>query len=134
MTMGPIPLCVDDFGELVYRCRHTDAPTWASRSYIVGSLIPGVGAKYMAALGTEHIQRQQAADFHEAEGNCNMCRHLRRLPKPKTADGILHGLCDRPGEPERRRAMQSMLPMDHTMRFHPHDPLHMPCWQARDSS
>ena len=79
-------LCVDDFGEQVFRCRHTDALTWASRSVIVGSTIPGVHARYVAADtdGARAAGRAAVRAFHESEGNCNTCRYLRRVPTPKS--------------------------------------------------
>jgi len=61
--------------------------------------------------------QEEREAYHEAEQNCNMCKHLVRKPHPKSIDGFLHGSCPR-----------KMLAH---IKFHPQDTMHMSCWEPR---
>lgn len=62
----------------------------------------------------------EARAFHESEANCNHCRHLRRVQRPKDPLGFMEGHC-------------GANPFGHlfAMKFHPDDPMHMKCWEPR---
>lgn len=62
--------------------------------------------------------REEAKAFYASEGNCNMCGHLKRTKHPKDPHGFLQGQC---------LAAGAFL----AIKFHPDDPMHMKCWEAR---
>lgn len=78
----------------------------------------------------EKIQERRA--FDESEANCNTCTHLRRVAAPKCKAGFLTGFCDHPFRVAQRTPQ--ILPHPDTMRFHPNDPMHMPCYVPRWSA
>lgn len=54
--------------------------------------------------------------FHENDANCNTCKHLQRVKHEKCKFGFLEGRCIAHGM---------------SMRFHPDDPMLMPCYEPR---
>lgn len=79
-------------------------------------MIPGIKLK----PGQPRPTREEAAAFHESEANCNQCRHLKRAPHEKDRHGFLYGHCG-------ANPFGQMF----VMKFHPDDPMHMKCWEAR---
>ena len=109
-------LCVDDYGNEVHTCRYTKKPVSVADGVIVGANIPGVKAAYLMATTTEAKEAKKQSDiwFHESEANCNTCKNLVRLKHAKRKDGALLGKCQHGAQ-----------------RFHPDDPMHMPCYVSR---
>ena len=111
-------ICIDNYGTAVYRCRYTLHLVWAQAAKLIGATMPGVKCRYVTEDTPEAIalHKQQSIDFHESEGNCNTCKSLGRVASPKCRHGWLDGKCNNDGEP---------------IRFHPDQPLHMPCYESR---
>lgn len=66
--------------------------------------------------------KEEAAAFHESEGNCNTCQDLRRIKheKDRYHSGFLYGHCE-----------HHLFGHMFVMAFHPDDPMHMRCWRPR---
>ena len=73
--------------------------------------IPGV-RNVMWECDTKEEYVQMRIAFEEAEANCNTCKHLVRQVGFKPESGWLEATCGLDG---------------HAVRFHPNDPMHMPC-------
>lgn len=58
--------------------------------------------------------------YYEMEGNCNTCKHLERVGHAKSPHGFLQGRCQ-----------ASPFCQMFVMTFHPHDPMHMGCYEDR---
>lgn len=129
--MTQAPLCTDDFGTLVFRCRYTDGLVWANQALVVGATIPGVKARYVIADTSEARQQHRLSgiSFHESEANCNTCAHLERVAHLKNA-GLLYGRCASP-EAVRQASPYFARAMGDVMVFHPDDYMGMPCYKSR---
>jgi hypothetical protein len=112
---------VDNYGTLVMRCHYTDSLVLATDVVPVVGAIPGTGVVgYMANTDAAIASHKaQVAAFHECEKNCNTCKHLNRAAHKKCQLGFLAGTCT-------QRAT--------VFKFHPHDPMHMPCWESRHNT
>ena len=114
--LSPV-ICIDDFGDEVYRCHITKRTTSVSESRLVGSFNVAVAGAYVCANDSKAEERLSRANWDECEANCNTCQSLKRLPKTSQTDGFMNGEClAQDGKP---------------IRFHPDDPMHMQCWSAR---
>ena len=71
-------------------------------------------------MGFKHKTKEAAALFHANERNCNMCKHLVRVPHDKDKAGFLYGHCG-------HNPFGTMF----VMKFHPDDPMFMRCWESR---
>lgn len=114
-------LCVDDYGTEVYRCHWSDRLVWADVCRLDGPIMPGVRYRHVAHPDSASDRRWHYRAFADAEQNCNTCRHLKRIPHEKCPHGFLEGVCQRPGH----------APCGRSLRFHPEDPMHMPCYESR---
>ena len=76
-------------------------------------MIPGVKLNHKPS-------KESAQAYYEMEGNCNTCKHLQRVKHDKDQFGFMQGRC-------------GANPAGHmfVMKFHPHDPMHMRCYQDR---
>lgn len=63
--------------------------------------------------------KEEASAFHESEANCNMCKHLKRVPG-KLGGGLMQGHCGHHPYGDR-----------FVMIFAPADWMGMRCWEAR---
>ncbi len=68
--------------------------------------------------------------FSECERNCNTCHHLVRLKHEKQKDGMLFGKCAINSQ-ELSEDSFHKRDADGVMKFHPNDPMHMPCYVSR---
>lgn len=110
-------LCVDDYGDLVYRCWLTNRLVWPSTYRLVGSFNAAVAGAYVCAVDSKDAEKTSRGAWDECEANCNTCRNLIRVNHKQAKDGILPGKCQTKGF--------------HEIRFHPSDPMHMDCWKSR---
>lgn len=115
------PICTDNYGAEVYKCRFTGDLVSGDAAQTVGPFIAGVDAVYVMGTGAKAkaAMKVSRANFDESEANCNTCKHLDRVNKGKVAGGFLYGKC------KARKQLG-------VMQFHPNDPMHMECWQARE--
>ncbi len=132
MRIDQQPALVDDFGTCFFRCQFTGALVSAMDAIPVGSRLPGLKARSFIAPGEEARKawRREGLRFHESEANCNTCASLDRIPS-KERDGFLLGACANPG------GRPDLIPYSGpagTIKFHPDDPMHMPCYVARNRS
>lgn len=125
------PTCTDDYGTSVYRCRYTSSMVWADACEVIGSVVPGVKARYVIAptIEARHAHKASGIAFHESERNCNTCLFLSRVPHAKSA-GFLHGRCTNAMAQVEASPYFNRMNGD-VMVFHPDDPMHMPCYESR---
>lgn len=92
----------------------------------VGPTIPGVKTQYLIHKDELESHKQSIKLFHESEQNCNTCIFLERITHPKDSSGFLYGKC------KNSRCENTLYnsTKEHMM-FHPDDPMHMSCYQAR---
>lgn len=111
-------------------CRYTGVSVPLSAAKIIGPVVPGVRARYYMA-DTDVAQaahRAAGISFHESEANCNTCHHIEREKRDKRPDGFHFGRClSAHGRPD---VGDSYYDGD-TMKFHPDDPMHKPCYESR---
>jgi hypothetical protein len=112
------PVCVDDFGNIVFICQYTRSFVATDLAIFIGPCMPNVTGTYACAPDAMPAYKRSRTAFNEAEANCNTCRHLRRVPHEKNKAGHLFGECI--------RGMS-----DQVMQFHPDDPMGMSCWESR---
>jgi hypothetical protein len=122
-------LCMDDYGNAVFRCHLTEQPVIVGNHRIMGNVVPQADVCYVVRQGTEQAERDTRARFHESEANCNMCRHFERFPYKKqdfAISGLFYGRCRAGNVPEP-------YPMDADGVFAvaPEDWQGNECWQAR---
>ncbi len=119
--MNQEPVCIDDFGVALYRCRFTNELVGGSGAQFIGAFIPGVNKKYV--MGNSDLAKEAAktsrANYDEMESNCNTCANLERIKADSRPDGFLFGRC-KTGD------------VRGVMKFHPNDPMNMDCWTARE--
>lgn len=120
-------ICQDDFGNAVYLDHYTKRPV--VDAIWVGATIPGVNAKYPIAPESKTLHKQQQIWFHEADRNCNTCKHLQRIKHPKNIAGFLYGRCT--SDSPMHECSPYKLERDGSMKFHPDDPMHMECYVSR---
>lgn len=125
------PICTDDFGSEVYVCCNTGAIALAQDCMFFGPFIAGCPARLVGINSAASIQarRDSRAWFDAAEANCNTCRHLRRVKHAKSVAGFLLGACANP-----EHAATPYAALEGLIRFHPDDPMLMPCYQPRKES
>lgn len=123
------PVCIDDFGVALYRCRFTGDLVGGEGAVICGAVMPGVRARYVmgANEAAKAAKRESDRNFHESEANCNTCQSLERVPHEKRKGGFLLGRCTNPEGAET----QYKSPAQGVIQFHPDDPMNMPCHRAR---
>lgn len=124
-----LPVCVDDYGEEVWRCHWTSQLVWARDVVWTGSIMPGVHAKYPAGPGYKEIMRLSAIEFNRWDANCNTCAHLERVKHDKKPDGFLYGRCCNPEYQWEKNPYHKFG--DGVIAFHPDDWMGMPCYQSR---
>ena len=114
------PICTDDHGTAIYKCRHSGQFVGGLDAKFTGAFIPGVKAVYVMGVNQEakDAQKQDRAWFDEMDANCNTCKHLNRIKRKKSKYGFLHGACN-------------IKAIAGDMQFHPHDPMDMKCWEGR---
>jgi len=108
------PLCVDDFGNLVYRCLYTKKPVATDACIFIGACIPQVSGTFVCAPDAWPAFRASKACFDQWDANCNTCSNLVRHKQDKCKAGFMSGKCYQ-GE----------------RKFHPGDHMGMACWSAR---
>lgn len=107
------------FGMMVLRCRdgrgflsHND-----SNAIYLGPIVPQVNGTYLCRKDEVDGYKQSVAWFHEAETNCNMCKHLVRVPYTRQHPSLPHpGICGKTQE---------------SLWFHPEDNMGKACWEPR---
>lgn len=83
--------------------------------YYGGPMMPSVsGVLWECESREEYLELVEA--YEESEANCNTCMRLVRHQHSKRIDGMLPVQCGKDGS---------------EMLIHPHDPMHMPCWESR---
>lgn len=125
-------VCVDDYGNGVYRCHLTAVLVWPHELTIQGAIVPGVTAYNVMAntAQAKALRRVSQIAFHESEANCNTCIHLVREAHQKRPGGILYGRCNSANarmdaHPYRNRIQDDVFP------FAPDDWQGMPCYESR---
>ena len=116
------PICVDDFGVQIFKCRFTGELVGGDTAVTCGANIQGVHAVYVMGVSPESKTAKKVSDFlfNDSEGNCNTCSSLRRVPFKKRRDGLIDGICANHNSKHFG-----------DITFHPNDPLHMPCYSPR---
>ena len=124
------PALVDDYGTSFFRCFVTGVLVSAVDAVPVGARIPGLKARNFIAPGevARTAWLSEGRSFHESEANCNTCAHLERVPS-RERDGFLLGMCS--CGKGRTDLIPYSKPDFRTIKFHPEDPMHMPCYLAR---
>lgn len=111
-----ITVCIDDFGNRVFKCNYTGVFTTSPK--LVGAIIPGVKLREAADCSAVALALRKASEqaFHESEMNCNTCSNLVRTKMPKNA-GWLYGSCQK----------------NPSLQFHPDDPMpeNINCYVSR---
>lgn len=126
------PICTDDYGQLMYRCRYTSSIVSSDSVVAIGSRIPGLHSRHYMA-GTDEARRLYKAEgiaFHDAEANCNTCRNFDRVKHPRNTAGFLFGIC-RGSEGAPDESPYADRAQNGVMIIHPDDPMHMPCYESR---
>jgi hypothetical protein len=108
---------VDDFGDLVFRCWLTNKLIPVRESRQVGPFNVAVAGTYVCAKDSIKEEKQSRWLWDEQDANCNTCKNLQRVKAPRSKDGLLTGNC-----PAKNI---------YQLKFHPDDPMHMPCWKPR---
>lgn len=119
-------ICIDDFGNEVYKCHWTGILVSTADSVITGGFIPGVKGAYVAVKDHIDAMRESRSAYDEMESNCNTCKNLERV-KSNLRGGFLNGKCL--SSPSFENMQYPTI--NGVMMFHPHDPMHMPCWEPR---
>lgn len=119
-------ICVDDYGEEIYRCHWSSELVKASESTASGSFVPGVRVTYTCKADHKEAKKKKYRDFADAEANCNTCLHLERIKHDKDPFGFITGRCNSvPVE-----SMQLIVREDMIV-FHPDDWMGMGCYVSR---
>ena len=119
------PLCVDDFGNMVFKCQYTGSMVSIDVGIYIGACLPSVSGTYVCAQNAMADYKLHRAAFNEMDANCNTCKSLNRIPHPKKSGGFLYGECAK-GITEHQYPM-----VDGVFMFHPNDPMDMACWEPR---
>ena len=121
------PICIDDFGNEVYRCHWTDLPVSVAEMVITGGFMPGVKARYFSHPDHKEAKKRSYEAFADlSERNCNTCKNLIREKTTKDAAGFLYGKCAINSDHPKIYGM-----IGNVMKFHPDDPMHMKCYESR---
>lgn len=110
------PLCVDDYGSLVFKCQYTGVFVNSEDFIFLGPCVPQVHGTYVCAPGAAPAFRSSKKAFDESEANCNACKNFQRTAHPKRIDGLMLGVCGLTKEP---------------LKVHPDDWMGLSCWEAR---
>lgn len=132
MTLETQPICVDDFGDLVYRCHWTGLLVFGRDVIWTGAIIPGVKVRHAAAPGFESSRMAARESFDAAEKNCNTCSHLIRVKHAKCKFGFLYGRCASQSKQWSAHPYKDRFQGD-IMIFHPNDWMGMPCYEPRST-
>jgi hypothetical protein len=117
---------------VTYRCYWTGEPVYASREISTGAILPQVKTKYLVGgLGWEEKKRKSYRLFADSEGNCNTCKHLRRIPHKKTKSDFVQGDCASPNPSWDKHPYVNRFSAYGHMIFHPDDWMGMPCYESR---
>lgn len=119
------PVCVDDFGSMVFICQYTKALVWIENAIFIGSCMPNVHGTCVCAPDAMEAFKASKAAFNENDANCNTCKHLQRVPHEKSRGGFLYGKCGK-GIVEHQYPVK-----DGIIMFHPDDPMLRECWSPR---
>lgn len=119
------PVCIDDYGSMVFVCQYTKATVSADKAIFLGAIMPNLNGTYVCAVDAVPAFKKSRECFNESEANCNTCKSLQRVPHEKNASGFLYGKCGK-GITEHQYPMK-----ENVIMFHPDDPMNMPCWGAR---
>ena len=122
-------VCVDDYGEAVFRGHYSGELVRASQAVYVGPVIPQAPLCYVDGPNGRAARAKSVRAFDENEANCNTCRHLIRLPGSKGVSGLLRGRCAGTAD-----WSWHPYPADRggVMRFAPDDWMGMACYEQRD--
>lgn len=124
-------ICVDDYGDAVYRCHYTEKIIWIDDVLWVGAHVPGVNASYPMANNeyAKELRKQTGIIFQENDANCNTCYYLKRVKHPKCSygSGFLEGICENPTQ----LYLHPYKTEGDRIKFHPDDWMGMPCYVSR---
>ncbi len=74
-------LCIDDYGDAVYRCAYSGSLTWPDDVIFMGSFMACVIVSDVChKVHYKEPYKQSRRLYDEMEANCNVCKHLKRLP------------------------------------------------------
>lgn len=119
------PVCVDDFGGMVFVCQYTKSMVSVDAAIFVGPCMPNVNGTYVCAPDAMDAFRESKATFDAMDANCNTCKSLQRTQHAKNKGGFLYGKCEK-GITQHQYPMSAGVIM-----FHPDDSMGMQCWEAR---
>lgn len=94
---------------------------------VIGSTIPNVDYKALIPIKNLPDHKKSIQFFHQSEMNCNTCKNLERIKHGKDSSGFLYGKCT-------SKDFSNKIYDGNTkekMKFHPDDPMHMPCYVSR---
>lgn len=120
------PVCVDDYGDEVYRCHWTSQLVAVRDAVITGGIMPGVKVRFVAVRDYHQAMKESQKGFNAMDSNCNSCKHLQRVKHAKSKAGFLYGKCSIDStEPKLYKIFEDV------MMFHPDDYMGMTCWEGR---
>jgi hypothetical protein len=120
------PICVDNYGESVYRCPFTAELLMASTCTPVGAIMPNVKVRYFTNQKGKEARKDSVKSFADSEANCNTCAHLTRVSHEKSRAGFLFGKCK-----EGHKALPNYSKEPDMLVFHPEDWMGMSCYKQR---
>ena len=115
-------LCVDDYGNEVFRCQFTGLTVHADDFIALGPFIDCGAVTYVCHPTAMSAYKAARREFDEFEANCNTCKNLIRLPHESRA-GSIRGTC------QKLKRKNNFVSIEFFV--HPGDPMFMQCWEAR---
>lgn len=131
-AIGNSPVCVDDFGNLIFICQYTKKPVNVVDSISLGGVIPQLVCTYVCAPDAIEAFKDAKRDFDSWDQNCNACIHFVRLPHDKETTSFVRGKCSEKVIPKKMvyRVRDSCFRLDEFW-VHPDDSMNMKCWEQR---
>lgn len=119
------PICVDDWGNMVFICQYTKQFVSTDNAIFMGPVMPNVVGTYVCVKDVGPAYRQSKNELNAYDANCNSCTHLQRIKHDKNTGGFLYGKCAKGHNPGLYQSKESVI------MFHPDDPMLMTCWESR---
>ena len=119
------PVCVDNFGNNIYKCFWTNKLVAITDAVITGSFYPGIKVKRIAVRDHQAAKKSSHGLFNIMDANCNTCVNLCRINHEKNA-GFLYGRCSINSQEPKSYPVK-----DGIMQFHPADYMGMGCYVPR---
>jgi hypothetical protein len=133
--IGNFPICVDDFGNLVFRCHYTGHLVTTAEAIFFGSVIPQSINTYVCSPTATEAFKDAKRAFDEIDANCNACKNFNRLPFNRDNNGLMKGWCSKILRFQNPQGVYNLNKGQNGTYWsywvHPDDSMNMPCWEAR---